>query len=77
MSKAEHGDATGVLGHLARACIEVAHAHLCEARQWTVNEKEILERAELTHLNQLLTAINADPVTLMQRVMQARALLLD
>jgi hypothetical protein len=76
-ARAEHGDAAGVLGHLARACIEIAHARLCEARQWTVNEKEILERAELTHLNQLLTALNADPVMLMQRVMQARALLLD
>ena len=75
--QAAHGDAEGVLAHLARACIEVAHARLSEARRWTVNEKEILERAELTHLNQLLTAINADPMTLLQRVMQARTLLLD
>ena len=76
-TRAERGDVAGVLGHLARACIEEAHARLCEARRWTVNEKETLERAELTHLNQLLTALNADPVMLMQRVMQARALLLD
>ena len=75
--RAEHGDLAGVLAHLARACIEVAHARLCEARRWTVNEKEILERAELTHLNQLLTALNTDPVALSQRVMQARTLLLD
>jgi hypothetical protein len=75
--RAAHGDAAGVMGHLARACVEVAHARLCEARQWTVNEKEILERAELTHLNQLLTALKTDPVTLTQRVMQARTLLLD
>jgi hypothetical protein len=75
--RAEHGDLAGVLAHLARACIEVAHARLCEARRWTVNEKEILERAELAHLNQLLTALNTDPVALSQRVMQARTLLLD
>ncbi|MGZ8755725.1 MAG: nucleotidyltransferase domain-containing protein [Acidimicrobiia bacterium] len=74
---AERGDRAGVLGHLARALVEIAHARLCEARRWTTNEKEILERAELTHLNQLLTALDADPVMLMQRVMQARALLGD
>jgi hypothetical protein len=76
-TRAEHGDVAGVLAHLAKACIEAAHARLCEARRWSVNEKEILERAELTHLNQLLTALNTDPVTLSQRVMQARTLLLD
>lgn len=76
-ARAEHGDVAGVLAHLARASVEAAHARLCEARQWTINEKEILERAELTHLNQLLTALNTDPVTLSQRVMQARSLLLD
>lgn len=74
---AEHGDVAGVLAHLAKACIEAAHARLCEARRWTVDEVEILERAELTHLNRLLTALNTDPVTLSQRVMQARTLLLD
>ena len=76
-ARAEHGDVAGVLAHLAKASIEVAHARLCEARRWSVNEKEILERAELTHFNQLLTALNTDPVTLSQRVMQARTLLLD
>ena len=77
VTRAEHGDVAGVLAHLAKACIEVAHARLCEARRWTVSEVEILERAELAHLNKLLTAINTDPVTLSQRVMQARTLLLD
>ncbi len=76
-ARAANGDVEGVLNHLARACVEIAHARLCEARRWTINEKEILERAELTHLTQLLTALNTDPVTLTQRVMQARTLLLD
>jgi predicted nucleotidyltransferase len=75
--RAARGDLAGVTGHLARAFVEVAHARLCEAHEWTVNEKDILERSELTHLNQILTALNTDPVTLTQRVMQARALLLD
>jgi hypothetical protein len=75
--RAAHGDLAGVMGHLARACVEVAHARLCEAREWTLNEKEILERAELAHMNQILTALNTDPVTLTQRVLQARTLLLD
>lgn len=75
--RAAHGDLAGVMGHLARAFVEVAHARLCEAREWTLNEKEILERAELAHLNQILTALNTDPVTLTQRVLQARTLLLD
>jgi hypothetical protein len=76
-SRAGRGDVAGVHGHLFRAALETAHARLCEARAWTRNEKEILERAELTHLTQILTALNTDPVTLAQRVMQARALLLD
>ena len=74
---AGQGDVAGVHGHLVRAAIEAAHARLCEAKAWTRNEIEILERAELTHLNQILTTLNTDPVTLVQRVMQARALLLD
>ena len=75
--RATRGDVAGVVGHLARACVEMAHARLCEARQWMVNEKGIIERAELTHLNQILTALNTDPVRLSQRVMQARTLLFD
>jgi hypothetical protein len=76
-NRAARGDAPGVLRHLTRAGVEAAHARLCEARRWTVNEKEILEQAELAHVTQILTALRADPVTLMQRVMQARTLLFD
>jgi hypothetical protein len=75
--RAIDGDVSGVLGHLARASVEAAHGRLCEARRWTRNEKEILERAEIRNFNRLLTALNADPVTLLQRVMQARSVLLD
>jgi hypothetical protein len=64
-------------GRAANLPKPAAHARLCEAREWALDEKEILERAELTHLNEILTALNTDPVTLTQRVMQARALLLD
>ena len=76
-ARAARGDLPGVAHHLARAYAEAAHARLCEAREWAHNEKENLERAELTHLNEILTALKTDPVTLTQRVMQARALLLD
>ena len=76
-ARAALGDLSGVVHHLARAYAEAAHARLCEAREWALNEKETLEQAELTHLNEILTALNTDPVTLTQRVMQARALLLD
>ena len=76
-ARAALGDLPGVAHHLARAYAEAAHARLCEAREWALNEKETLERAELTHLNEILTALNTDPVALTQRVMQARALLLD
>ena len=50
-ARAALGDLPGVLHHLARAYAEAAHARLCEAREWALNEKEILEQAELTHLN--------------------------
>lgn len=75
--QAAHGDIAGVMGHLVKASVEAAHARLCRARRWTVNEREILEQAELTHMTQILTALNTDPVVLTQRVMQARSLLLD
>lgn len=75
-ARAARGNLPGGAHHLARAYAEAAHARLCEARERAFHEKDNLERAELTHLNEILTALNTDPVTLTQRAMQARAFLL-
>jgi hypothetical protein len=36
------------LGQLARATVEEAHARLCERGTWVLNEKRILELADLS-----------------------------
>lgn len=59
----------------ARATVEMAHARPATDRRWVNTEKDILETAELRHLDQLLLATSTDPVTLMKRVMQMRAFL--
>lgn len=73
--RAQEGDRTGTSKHLARASLQAAHARLAQARRWVVHEKEILETAEMERMNQLLLGLSSDPVTLMQRVMQAKAFL--
>jgi hypothetical protein len=46
-SRAARGDVVGTVGQAARAVIEEAHARLCEARRWVLNEKRIVELAGL------------------------------
>ncbi|HSK01540.1 MAG TPA: nucleotidyltransferase domain-containing protein [Kofleriaceae bacterium] len=51
--RAARQDAAGTLGHAARAALEHAHALLCERRTWTLNEKQLLERAGLVEVQAL------------------------
>lgn len=44
---ATRGNAVGVLGQLARAVLEEAHARRCEARRWALNEKRLLDGCAL------------------------------
>jgi hypothetical protein len=44
---AERGDVLGVVGQVAKAVVEEAHARACAARRWVLNEKHILELAGL------------------------------
>jgi hypothetical protein len=43
--RAQRGDVIGTLGQAAKAVLEVAHARLCERREWVLNEKHMVERA--------------------------------
>jgi hypothetical protein len=49
-SRAGRGDVVGTVGQAAKAVIEAAHAILCERREWVLNEKRIVERAGLAHV---------------------------
>jgi hypothetical protein len=44
---AARGNATGAIGHAAKAVLEEAHARLCARGQWTLNEKRMISAASL------------------------------
>lgn len=54
--RAERGDLAGAVGQAAKAAVESAHARLCSARAWVLNEKRILERAGLEDVQPLFGA---------------------
>jgi nucleotidyltransferase-like protein len=62
--RAARGDHVGALGQAARATIEEAHARLCAARSWVLNEKRIVERAGLADVASLFGSAPADAIGL-------------
>jgi hypothetical protein len=48
---AERGGVAGTVGQAAKAIMEDAHARVCEQRRWVLNEKRMIEAAELTHVH--------------------------
>jgi hypothetical protein len=55
--RARRGDTAGAVGHAARALVEACHAHLCERSVWVLNEKRIVERAGLDHIQPVFAAV--------------------
>jgi hypothetical protein len=53
-ARARRGDAVGAAGQTAKAIFEEAHARMCERREWTLNEKRLVERAGLGPLHALV-----------------------
>lgn len=53
-ARARRGDAVGAAGQTAKAILEEAHARICERREWTLNEKRLVERAGLGPLHALV-----------------------
>jgi hypothetical protein len=76
LARAKRGDVVGAVGQAARSSIEEAHARLCEARQWVLNEKRILERAGLEALGRSFTHVPSEPERLVAWV-QAVAQVLE
>lgn len=51
---ARAGDAVCCTGMLSNAVLCVAHARLAERREWVLNEKRLVQRADLDHAHALL-----------------------
>ncbi len=49
--RAERGDVVGTVAQAAKAVLEMAHAVVCERREWMLNEKSLVERAGLRELH--------------------------
>jgi hypothetical protein len=55
--RAERGDVVGAVGQVAKAITEQAHAILCERRAWVLNEKRIIEAADLHAAHDWMRAV--------------------
>jgi hypothetical protein len=51
-------------GALARAVLQTAHARLAHRRVWALNEKRMVQWAELTNLYDVFDAIGSSPLDL-------------
>lgn len=60
-SLARRGDLVPALGQLAKAVLEEAHARVCAARTWTLNEKRLVDRAGLSWAHGWLARPPAEP----------------
>ena len=61
---AQRSNVVGVVGQAAKAVMEEAHAILCERGQWVSNEKRLIDRARLSHVQELFTHVPAEPENL-------------
>ena len=58
---APHGYALDCAGAAARACFEAGHAILAARGEWVTNEKRLLDRAGLRHLDPLVVDMTPSP----------------
>lgn len=68
---ARGGHVTPCLGLLAQGVAQTAHAVLAGRGEWITNEKQLLTRAGLNHLDDVLAAAIADPKVLRGTAEQA------
>ena len=61
---APHGRVTQCAGLIAQATSQAAHAVLAARGQWITNEKQLLTRAGLRQVDDLLAAAGPDPAVL-------------
>jgi hypothetical protein len=74
---ARRGNAVGVLGQLARAVFEEAHARCCADRRWVLNEKHLLDAAGLGDVDRHVVSGEAASPDLSRLVTDVRAHLVD
>ena len=65
---AKSGNIVGTTGQAAKAIMEEAHAILCERGQWALNEKRLIETAELTGVQGLFAQVPDDSASIVQWV---------
>jgi len=58
------GDAVCCAGMLVHATLCIAHARLAARREWVLNEKRLVQRAGLDHVQSILAAVGATPAEL-------------
>ena len=68
------GQATEVAGALATAAMQTAHAVLAARGEWVTNEKRLLERAGLRHLDTIVAGLRPEPAALQQAISEAERL---
>jgi hypothetical protein len=59
---AARGDVTLAAGTMARATVQTAHGVLAERGEWVLNEKGIVEAADLTAAHDIIGTCGRDPV---------------
>ena len=73
--RADRGDVVGAVGQIAKAAVEAAHAALCAAGTWVLNEKRIVERAGLSEVHPLFAAVPQEAAGLRAWVERVEAVL--
>jgi hypothetical protein len=72
---AARGEVTACAGSLVRAAMAVAHARLAKRGVWVLNEKRLVQRAELAQTEEILACIGRELQELTQAVGRMRQLL--
>ena len=71
---APHGRVAQCAGLLSEAACLTAHAVLAHRGEWVTNEKQLLHKAGLREIDEVVTRLRPRPASLLQGVTQARAL---
>ena len=73
--RAERGDVAGTVGQVAKAAVEEAHAVLAGRREWALNEKRIIERADLAAIHDRFARAPREPAALLDWIADVERLL--
>lgn len=74
---ARHGRAAQCAGLLSEGACYAAHAILAHRREWVTNEKQLLTKAGLRWLDEIIIGLDSDPQSLSRAVIETRSRLAD